>query len=78
MNRSIFFVKLSGCVCVVLTAGKGRWAGGGKGGEHQQKRNYLKFRFGMTKFHKKKLPKFHILLVIFVTKGPRPGEFWAG
>ena len=38
----------------------------------------LKFRFGMTKFHKKKLPKFHILLVIFVTKGPRPGEFWAG
>ena len=78
MDLSLF-VKLSGCVCALLTAGKGHWAGGGEGGGYKNKPRNLKntkFQYHVTSCQNNYKLYPHPFIFIFVIKGPQPSEFW--
>ena len=78
MLDSSLLAKLSGCICALLTAGKGHWAGGGEGGgyKNQTQKSGERKSYIMLCNDRTIINYTFIHIVIFVIKGPRPSEFW--
>ena len=69
---------LSGCVCALLTAGKGwPWSGGGEGGEYNQYDQFGEQKDTNLDNKKSSISNINSSAFIhIVIAGPRPSEFW--